>query len=170
MGTKNEPGKWNCYANAADDEPVFVLLGRDPAAASCIALWRALRAAIGEEPMGSPKSVEADQCARAMQAYATARGKGEQVRGAGLAVAMITEGGSLLAASVNHTDALQALAPLVAIADAYDDDGLDEARPEWGAVKAEPKPEDVELFSGRGGRELLTLAHCLAARRVVRGG
>lgn len=29
MGTKNNPGTFDCYANAAPDEPMFVLLGRD---------------------------------------------------------------------------------------------------------------------------------------------
>jgi hypothetical protein len=28
MGTKNVPGKFDCYANALPDEPTFVLLGR----------------------------------------------------------------------------------------------------------------------------------------------
>ena len=30
MGTKNDPGKYDCYANALPDEPMFVLLARDP--------------------------------------------------------------------------------------------------------------------------------------------
>lgn len=29
MGTKNNPGEFDCYANAAPDEPMFILLGRD---------------------------------------------------------------------------------------------------------------------------------------------
>lgn len=29
MGTKNNPGAFDCYANAEPDEPMFVLLGRD---------------------------------------------------------------------------------------------------------------------------------------------
>lgn len=29
MGTKNQPGSFDCYANAKGDEPLFVLLGRD---------------------------------------------------------------------------------------------------------------------------------------------
>ncbi|HAW11807.1 MAG TPA: aspartate decarboxylase, partial [Chloroflexi bacterium] len=31
MGTKNNPGKFDCYDDAHPDEPMFVLLGRDPA-------------------------------------------------------------------------------------------------------------------------------------------
>lgn len=32
MGTKNRPGTFDCYAAAGPDEPLFVLLGRDPVA------------------------------------------------------------------------------------------------------------------------------------------
>lgn len=57
-----------------------------------------------------------------------------------------------------------AVAPLVAIADAYDASGLDEVRPEWEIND----PGAVELYSGRGGKRLLTLADCLKAREAVR--
>lgn len=59
-----------------------------------------------------------------------------------------------------------AVAPLVAIADAYDASGLDEARPEWATMFFDAS--NVELYSGRGGKRLLTLADCLKARDVVR--
>ena len=39
MGTKNNPGDFDCYAEAGDDEPVFVLLARDPVAASVVRYW-----------------------------------------------------------------------------------------------------------------------------------
>jgi len=39
MGTKNNPGQFDCYANAEPDEPMFVLLARDPAAPNAIRLW-----------------------------------------------------------------------------------------------------------------------------------
>jgi len=61
----------------------------------------------------------------------------------------------------------EALRPLAAIADAYEADGLDEARPSWGN---DDVPEKIELFQGRGGRELLTLAHAFAAREALRTG
>jgi hypothetical protein len=73
---------------------------------------------------------------------------------------------------VSPEEALKAaLAPLVAIADAYDHNGLDdEARKFWGAsVPNDRKPEDIELYAGRGGKRLLTLADCLKARTLVRG-
>jgi hypothetical protein len=30
MGTKSNPGPFDCYAKAEPDEPMFVLLARDP--------------------------------------------------------------------------------------------------------------------------------------------
>jgi hypothetical protein len=67
----------------------------------------------------------------------------------------------------------EALAPLVAIADAYDDNELDdEARKRWGKNlehENQTPPEDIELYSGRGGAQLLTLRDCLRAREAVRG-
>ena len=58
-----------------------------------------------------------------------------------------------------------ALAPLVEIANAYDDAHLDEHRPSWG----ERDPKTIELFSGRGGRQLLTLQQCLDAHAALAG-
>jgi hypothetical protein len=64
-----------------------------------------------------------------------------------------------------------ALMPLVAIADAYDANELDgEARKFTGGVANDRDPAQIELYTGRGGRRLLTLEHCLAARRAVRSG
>jgi len=64
------------------------------------------------------------------------------------------------------------LAPLVTIADAYDANALDdEARKRWGRDEEhenETPPDQIELYAGRGGKELLTLAHCLRAREVSR--
>lgn len=62
----------------------------------------------------------------------------------------------------------QALVPLIRIADAYDENNLDdEARKHWGKdlehTNTAP-PEDIELYSGRGGKQLLTLADCFKAR------
>ena len=39
MGTKNNPGTFDCYANAEGDEPMFVLLGRDKHAPTLVWLW-----------------------------------------------------------------------------------------------------------------------------------
>lgn len=43
MGTKNNPSAFDCYANAAPDEPYFVLLARDKHAPTLIWLWALLR-------------------------------------------------------------------------------------------------------------------------------
>ena len=71
---------------------------------------------------------------------------------------------------------VRALAPLVAIADAYDANALDdEARKTWGRdgeYTNATAPRDIELYTGRGGRQLLTLQDCFDARaatRAVRG-
>ena len=69
---------------------------------------------------------------------------------------------------------IAALTPLAAIADAYDANNLDdEARKFGGAnneLRNETDPADIELYAGRGGRELLTLEHCMAARHAVKKG
>ncbi len=89
MGTKNSPGAYDCYANAAPDEPMFILLARDVTAEFFVAAWTAIRAgdimravkimedahkawlASGKPllPMTAPKSVEAQQCSKAMRTW-----------------------------------------------------------------------------------------------------
>ena len=44
MGTKLNPGKYDCIGFAEPDEPMFTLLARDPIAPHLIRLWRYLRA------------------------------------------------------------------------------------------------------------------------------
>lgn len=39
MGTKNKPGVFDCYDAAEDDEPMFVLLARDPDAPDRVEEW-----------------------------------------------------------------------------------------------------------------------------------
>jgi len=39
MGTKINPGKYDCYGNALPDEPMFILLARDPSAPTLLRLW-----------------------------------------------------------------------------------------------------------------------------------
>lgn len=65
---------------------------------------------------------------------------------------------------------MKALKPLKNIADAYDNNNLDDgARKQWGKelehINSKP-PEHIELYSGRGGKTLLTLNDCLFARAV----
>lgn len=66
MGTKNNPGAFDCYANADPNEPMFVLLGRDKHAPALVREWADLREREGED---SRKVAEARQCADAMANY-----------------------------------------------------------------------------------------------------
>jgi hypothetical protein len=43
MGTKAEPGTFDCYEAAEEDEPMFVLLARDPDAPAVVRQWTANR-------------------------------------------------------------------------------------------------------------------------------
>ena len=70
MGSKLNPGKYDCYANAKPDEPLFVLLGRDKHAPALVRLWAEMRELDGED---SEKVVEALSCAREMEVYRDAR-------------------------------------------------------------------------------------------------
>ncbi len=72
MATKKNPGKFDCYANAKPDEPMFVLLGRDPMAATLVRAWADMRETLGEDP---DKIAEARACADALDAWARKLGK-----------------------------------------------------------------------------------------------
>lgn len=76
MGTKNNPGSYDCYANAEPDEPIFVLLGRDASAWALVQLWADLREHMGESP---EKVAEARSCAEKMLEWATKKGKQPKV-------------------------------------------------------------------------------------------
>jgi len=73
MGTKNNPGLHDCYAKAEPDEPIFVLLARDPAAPHAIEQWANDRAAMifaKQKPESDrPMIAEARECAEAMRAW-----------------------------------------------------------------------------------------------------
>ena len=66
-----------------------------------------------------------------------------------------------------------ALQPLVDIANAFDNNQLDdEARKYWGKDNEHENttdPKDIILYQGRGGYGLLTLDECLLARQVLNG-
>ena len=57
MATKNNPGNHDCYANADPDEPMFILLARDPLAPILVRLWADLRA----HAAGNPSKVSEAQ-------------------------------------------------------------------------------------------------------------
>ena len=43
MGTKANPGRFDCYARARPDEEIFVLLARDPLAPFHVSIWSSMR-------------------------------------------------------------------------------------------------------------------------------
>jgi hypothetical protein len=73
MGTKNNPAAFDCYGNALPDEPMFVLLARDPNAPVLIRQWankRRLDIQTGERPPTDiPMVQEALDCADAMERW-----------------------------------------------------------------------------------------------------
>lgn len=67
MATKNNPGPFDCYAAAAPDEPMFILLARDRHAPCLVWLWAALRQLDGEAAEDDKqKAAEAEACVTAM--------------------------------------------------------------------------------------------------------
>lgn len=64
MGTKMNPGKFDCYESAEPDEPMFVLLARDIDAPVLVVLWATFRARAGES---TAKVQEALDCANEMR-------------------------------------------------------------------------------------------------------
>lgn len=67
MSTKANPSEVSdCYANAAPDEPMFVLLARDQSAPQLVELWAEHRIECGEDPR---KVLEALKCAKSMRRY-----------------------------------------------------------------------------------------------------
>jgi hypothetical protein len=73
MGTKNNPGKFDCYASALPDEPMFILLARDPGAPKLVETWaddRMEQIMLGVRPQSDlPMIEEALLCARAMREW-----------------------------------------------------------------------------------------------------
>lgn len=73
MGTKANPAKYDCYSNALMDEPMFVLLARDPNAPLLIKEWamhRRHEIESGLCPPGDAAMVrEAYECAEAMRVW-----------------------------------------------------------------------------------------------------
>jgi hypothetical protein len=74
---------------------------------------------------------------------------------------------SVLCARIKELELV--IEPLVNIANEYDKDGLDEARPYWVTHGTTDFRLDQELYAGRGGKTLLTLGEVLRARTVLTG-
>ena len=66
MGTKNNPGKYDCHAKAHPDEPIFTLRANDPIAPTAVRLWADQYWQQGGDP---EKVAEARACADAMEAW-----------------------------------------------------------------------------------------------------
>lgn len=80
METKRNQGPDSCYSKAHPDEPMFVLLGRDPYAPILVGLWaemRRMRGCSTEEELA-----DAEATAEALKAWATQLGKEEKINGA----------------------------------------------------------------------------------------
>lgn len=75
MGTKVKPGEFDCYTNAEPDEPMFILLGRDPDAPKLVDRWADAREKAGED---AAKVAEARECASKMRVWLAALGKEER--------------------------------------------------------------------------------------------
>lgn len=69
--TKHNPGDFDCYAEAMDDEPIFVLMARDVQAPAIVREWaryRKMQILQGHKPESDmPKVHEALDCAVAME-------------------------------------------------------------------------------------------------------
>lgn len=73
MGTKLNPGKYDCYAKALPDEPIFTLMARDLYAPTMLEDWAARREGlidVGSYPQSDrPVVAEARQCAKKMREW-----------------------------------------------------------------------------------------------------
>lgn len=85
MGTKNNPGKFDCYAKCGPDEPHFTLRAKDVRAPYLVRIWAALESGHTDEAVAcfsaalaykrneglSEKVREAQECAEAMRTWRT---------------------------------------------------------------------------------------------------
>lgn len=75
MGTKTNPGKFDCHAKAEADEPVFTLIGRDPSAGFMVRAWAnhreymIYRGMLKDTPQEREKIAEARLCAARMDEF-----------------------------------------------------------------------------------------------------
>jgi len=73
MGTKLNPGQFDCYDRALPNEPRFTFLARDPMAPDLIEMWADLRLReikLKKRPRSDgPQLQEARDCAKAMRQW-----------------------------------------------------------------------------------------------------
>lgn len=91
MASKNNPGKFDCYAAAAPDEPIFTLRANDELAPYIVRIWTMIRfggdlaeimgqlslakAAAQKKPFNLTKMEEAMECAMAMEKWKKSHGE-----------------------------------------------------------------------------------------------
>lgn len=75
MSTKDNPGDYDCYTKAEPDEPMFILLARDPVAATMVRIWIKLRRMLGHDVTNKDrrKIGEAKRVADAMDKWRIAQ-------------------------------------------------------------------------------------------------
>lgn len=75
MGTKNDPGKYDCHGKAAPDEPIFTLRAKDMLAPFVVRQWALAyheyhkRGIISSKKFEQEKFDEAMACADAMEEW-----------------------------------------------------------------------------------------------------
>ena len=69
MGTKNNPGEYDCYAKLADDEPYFLLRAKDIAAHETVRKWVEMRRQFRmfQSPFGVPTPKQEAKLQEAMK-------------------------------------------------------------------------------------------------------
>jgi hypothetical protein len=72
MGTRNNPGEFDCYANAGPDEPMFVLLGRDAQAPTLVRQWATARGMALLQQMRGRADLGGDEARQIQEAFACA--------------------------------------------------------------------------------------------------
>lgn len=111
MGTKNNPGEFDCYGKLDPDEPYFVLMGRDKAAPALVWLWASLRALHMADVMTKTEEAkinEAHTVSRDMFVYQVNAGK--ETIGVGQA-ALIAVMELIRAANTNTEQLLRTVVP-----------------------------------------------------------
>lgn len=69
MGTKSDPGTYDCYEKAEPDEPMFILLARDVTAPDLVRRWAHERIKQGMNKYQDRQIAEAFQCADDMETW-----------------------------------------------------------------------------------------------------
>jgi hypothetical protein len=69
MGTKNNPGEFDCYANAEPDEPMFILLARDLEAPHLVRQWATARGMALLQKHGGRADLGKDEARQIKEAF-----------------------------------------------------------------------------------------------------